>query len=374
MVNRDEEASKARNTPSNRLGWVDLIRVVSAFLVVVIHIGWQGDQTSSTYYTLLRGALPDTHWLFANFVDTFMWCAIPLFFMVSGYLILNKPNSLKHGYFKRLLKIGIPLFAWSIIYLIIRYWLYGVDHMGNPPSIYNGIRCILTNNVAAHFWFLYVLLSLYIAAPILRSYLKSASRENKIYFILLLGCACFLWPIISDVLKMLFDINKVNFDFYIVSGFVGYFVAGYLLGQQAISPRICLLCLISFTLITIIITVVGLYFFESEIVRSELANYLRIPLVLMLFTVLKYVGDAEFYQRSRLSAGISYLAPLTFGIYLIHSLIVHAFVGGLFGFSLSINTFAPWYSIPLMATLVYALSALIVWLLKKIPLMHWILP
>ena len=273
---------KAHSASSKRVGWIDLIRVVSAFLVVVSHVGYQGGHDTIQYYKILPGVIPDAHWLFANFVDTFSRCAVPLFLMVSGYLILRKPNSLKRGYFKRLLKVGIPLFAWSIIYLVIYSWYHGgVDPMGNPSSIYNGIRCILVGNVADHLWFLYAILSLYIAAPILHSYLKSASRENKIYFLLIWGCACFLWPIISDVLKMLFDVDKVNFTFYIVGGSLGFFVAGYFLGHRTISPKICFLCFTAFIIVAITITWIGFYISEADNIRRLLAaRYLNIPLVL----------------------------------------------------------------------------------------------
>jgi surface polysaccharide O-acyltransferase-like enzyme len=294
--------------------------------------------------------------------------------MVSGYLIIRKPNSLKHGYFKRLLKVGIPLLAWSIVYLVIRYLYYGVDYMGNPSNVYNGIRCILTGNVNAHLWFLYAILSLYIAAPVLHSYLKSASRENKIYFLLLWGCACFLYPIISDGLKILFEIKKVSFEFYIVNSSVGFFVAGYFLGHRTISPKICMLCLMSFVLLAIAITWGGFEISVTENMRYYLAQErLRIPLALLFFVVLKYIGETEVYQRY-LSARVSRLAPLTFGIYLVHFLVIHAFVGGLFGFKFSIDTFAPWFSIPLMAVMVYTASAVMVWILQKIPFARWILP
>ncbi|MGL6227458.1 MAG: acyltransferase [Thermoguttaceae bacterium] len=162
------------------LGWIDLVRVVSAVMVIAIHVCWR-------YSEAIPESINSSYWLFTNFLDTFFRCAVPLFFMISGYLILRKPNSLKQGYVRRLLKIIIPLIVWSIIYLIARNWALGLDRMNNPINVYNGMRCILTGQVSVHFWFLYVILSLYLVAPILHSYLKSASRENKIYFLLLWG-------------------------------------------------------------------------------------------------------------------------------------------------------------------------------------------
>ena len=225
---------RSQQSHNDRLVWIDLIRVMSACMVIGIHVSW-------CYTEAPSGTIPDSFWLFSNFIDVFFSCAVPSFFMISGYLILRKPNSLKHGFVKGLLKIIIPLIVWSIVYLVVRYWMYGVDLMGNPVNVYNGIRCILTGNVNIHLWFLCVILSLYIAAPILRSYLKSASRENKIYFLLLWGCACFLYPILNDVSKITFDVGKINFNFFIVGQNVGFFVAGYFLGHRKISARMCII-------------------------------------------------------------------------------------------------------------------------------------
>ena len=105
--------------------------------------------------------------------------------------------------------------------------------------------------------------------------------------------------------------------------------------------------------------------------RMALANYMRIPLVLMVFVVFKYVGSTQFYLQSNFLGIVTFLAKLTFGIFLIHMLVIWFFQ---FGLSLDLRTFAPWYSLPLTASAVFALSAFSVWLLKKIPQSHWILP
>jgi len=352
----------------NRLAWIDLIRVASAFMVIFTHVCWR-------YAEAPPGSIPDSFWLFTKFFDTLFYCAVPMFFMISGYLLLRRQNSIQHGFFKRLLKIGVPLTVWSIIYLIVRGWTIGTDLMGNPINFYNGIRCILTGNVSAHLWFLYAIFSLYLVAPILRSYLKSATRENKIYFLLLWGCACFLCPILFGILKILFDIDKVNLDFYIVGGHVGYFVAGYFLGHRTISSKTCLLCFISLVSLALITTLAGFVLSDLEKnMWSFLVYRLQIPMALLFFVVLKYIGNTEFYRKSASSFVISRFAPLTFGIYIVHILIMHVVGDGILGFSLNICTFDPWFSIPLTVTTVFLLSALVVWSLKKIPHSHWILP
>ena len=363
-----------RSQHKDRLVWIDLIRVTSAFLVIGSHATWQ-------YEKSLPGTIPDSYWLYTHFIDNFARCAVPLFLMVSGYLILRKSNSLKHGYFQRLLKIGVPLLFWSIVYLVGRRFTVGVDLMGNPVNFNNGIRCILTGKVSIHLWFLYAIMSLYIAAPILHSYVKSASRENKIYFLLLWGCACFLFPILNDVLKISFEINNVNFTFYLISESVGFFVAGYFLGHIRVSARMCLICAASFVFLALIITWVGFVLTDSNFVsnhsenaRALLAHRFRIPLALMAFVVLKYIGETQFFRQPKLSVGITRFASLTFGIYLVHILALLAIKHGVPWLPLNIFSFDPWFSYPLTVGAAFFSSALTVWLLKKVPLSHWVLP
>jgi peptidoglycan/LPS O-acetylase OafA/YrhL len=140
--------------------------------------------------------------------------------------------------------------------------------------------------------------------------------------------------------------------------------------------------MVSFLILALAITWIGFVIPSSmydaasmnKNLRYELTIYLKIPLVLMFFVILKYFGSTQFYRQSMLSALVSRLAGFAFGIYLVHVLVLHALEKGVGGFSLTLHSFDPWFSLPLTASAVFLLSVLCVWLLKKIPLVHWILP
>lgn len=361
---------------SERFVWVDLVRVTSAFLVVAIHAA---SLSVSDMPTL--GKTSDSFRFFVGFVRTVGLCAVPMFFMISGYLLLSK-KTLKHGLFARLLKVGIPLFTWTIIYFFMSWWkhaeeYFDVQYQGN---LYDAVRNTLLGN-AEHFWFLYVMVSLYLAAPILHSYLKSASRENKTYFLALCAFVCFVWPPLSFVLKRLFDVNEVHLDFYIVNTSIGYFVAGYFLGQLTISPRTYGLCLTAFVVLALAVVGADIVLYYYKFSRpTQVINYLmygcnlQLPLSLVLFVVIKYLGETQFYRQSKFSVGITRLAAFTFGIYIVHMLVLHAIGDGVLGLPFNIHTFSPWVALPLVSLAAFFLSILLVWLLRKIPLCRWILP
>jgi surface polysaccharide O-acyltransferase-like enzyme len=265
----------------------------------------------------------------------------------------------------------------------VRWWEPAGQIVDNKyqGGFYDALRNILLGN-GEHLWFLYTILSLYLVAPIFHSYLKSASRENKTYFLMLCGFVCFVWPIISVVLRKLFDVDKVSFDFFLMNSSIGYFIVGYFLGQLTVSTRTFLVCLVSFLIIALAVTLAGFMLSFSDIFsnpqnrRLDFVYYynLRIPLALLLFVVVKYIGETQFYRQSKLSTAISRFSMFFFGIYIVHVLVMHTIGDGVLGFSFNIRSFDPWFSVPLVSLAIFFLSALIVWLLRKIPLVRWILP
>ena len=91
------------NTTSlSTLRWVDLVRVIGAFLVVMAHVSYLGGGSVliSTYYFVISRV------------------AVPLFFMVSGYLLLRKEEPYGEFFRKRALKVVLPFLIWSVIYLL----------------------------------------------------------------------------------------------------------------------------------------------------------------------------------------------------------------------------------------------------------------
>ncbi len=80
--------------------WVDFIRSISIFLVIVIHVA------GSLMYKW--GEISKSDWMMGNVYDTFARVSVPLMFMVSGYLLLGKQESISAFYFKRFRKVFIP--------------------------------------------------------------------------------------------------------------------------------------------------------------------------------------------------------------------------------------------------------------------------
>ncbi len=118
---------KNKINTSARVVYLDVIKILSAFLVVFYHI---------SFYRLDYGFLATDSCYFPNFnriVMSFSACSVPLFFMVNGALLFSKKRSWQVSLYKavKLLFIvlclkflGFP--SWFFITLSILYLLYPV--------------------------------------------------------------------------------------------------------------------------------------------------------------------------------------------------------------------------------------------------------
>ena len=83
--------------------WIDLIRVVAVFQIVLIHL---------SYVIFFKEDILSSNWRAANFYDSLSRMGVPLFFMVSGYLLLGKREPITDFFRKRFFKVGIPTLFW----------------------------------------------------------------------------------------------------------------------------------------------------------------------------------------------------------------------------------------------------------------------
>ena len=104
----------------NHYYWVDILRFISVFLVIIIHV-------STPLVNNWREA-SHRDFMVGNLYDSLSRVSVPIFFMVSGYLLLGKKESLASFYKKRLKKILFPFVAWSVLYLLWEgyYWQWRI--------------------------------------------------------------------------------------------------------------------------------------------------------------------------------------------------------------------------------------------------------
>lgn len=149
---------------SERIVWIDWLRVTACFLVMVVH-------SSEPFY--LNGYDPliltpaDLFWV--SLLDSASRMAVPLFIIASSCLLF--PLSYTAGEFwrRRARRLLVPFILWSLVYALA--W-------GNPVSNLKDLM-LNFNFSAGHLWFVYMLVGLYLIMPLLVFMDQTAHSGNK---------------------------------------------------------------------------------------------------------------------------------------------------------------------------------------------------
>lgn len=337
--------------------WVDFIRVLSVFAVVLLHAAFP------LLYKYRE--IPVAYWMAANLYDSAARMCVPVLFMLSGALLLGKTEPLAVFFGKRINKVVIPLLWWSAFYLLWRKFFEHQQAISWPAFF----RAFL-QPAYYHLWFLYSMIGLYLCVPIMRVWVRAMETHMLYYFLLLWAVAVSMLPFVEKVTG-----TKSGIELKMVSGFMGYMVIGHVAARARLAAwmvsacgLVCAICIAA--------TAAGTYYLTARS-GGRLDEYLygyTAPNVLLFsvaaFLLLKYLGEESAILKSPpFSSCIKALSPASFGIYLIHPAFYSLFASGKLGFSVAAANGNPMFGIPAAALTVFLCSFATVFLLQKIPLL-----
>lgn len=196
------------------INWVHRIRNIATLLVIAIHVAAPVVQEDTTYNT--------SFWWSGNIWDSLGRPAVPLFVMLSGFLILSKDYPISVFLKKRFMRVVIPSIFWMIVY---SYYNYRAHQ--HPTDLKTAFYGIMEGPVHYHLWYIYLIVGLYLMYPILRPFVKYAKEADYMY--LFIVCALGTWG--HKILVTFFDI-RFNLYWETFTNHVGYFVLGYYLANK----------------------------------------------------------------------------------------------------------------------------------------------
>lgn len=303
-----------------KIVYIEFIRIFAIYWVIFNH-------TSEMGFALFASQETDTlsFWLYM-FISVFCKVAVPLFFAISGALLLEKEESIGVLWKNRIFKILLILIFFSIADYL-NYYFYS----GKPINIRNIFLSIYDGPtlVNGHLWYLYAYIAFLICIPFLRILVQNFEHIHFYYLIAIVLCSNLLSVVEyllskgevlhSDVFqRSLWMISDV-----IVYPCIGYFIHNKL-NVKDIHKKIPLLWLVNF--IGIAVSCFMTYYVGkidgdiNELTTEKFFNSFVLLNCFTIFATVKYIFET-IEVSDRVTKIILSVGKTTFGIYLLHQIV-----------------------------------------------------
>ena len=322
----------------NRNYSLDLLRVIACYLVIQQH-------ASEFYYigeggTVVTGS--NTFWI--GIITTLCRSSVPLFVMLSGFLLLPMQDKISTFFRKRFTRIVYPFIAWCVLYA----GYYVLSRGDSFSQMALNILHIPVNFGCeiGHLWYIYMLIGLYLVTPIISPWLQQASKRELEGYLGLWIITTFL-PYIHLVYPEVLGEAFWNDTplLYYFTGFIGYFILGYYLKRFGY-PSAAL---------SWIILIGGL-------------GFCTVNVFLMTLGLFSLIGRLSLKGKNAACKLLSDISIKSYGMYLAHILFLN-FYYGLFK---SISD-AAYVTIPLTAVCTFITVYIFVYLLSYLPKSKYII-
>ncbi|MGL5938435.1 MAG: acyltransferase [Phocaeicola sp.] len=210
----------ALKSNENRIVFLDYLRVFVCYLVILVH---------ACEYYYLGDSLTEANIFWANVIDSGLRACVPIFVMLSSYLLLPLKDEVEPFFKKRLTRVLIPFLIWSVAYATLPL-LWGA--MDLTESVNQLIHLSYNFNLSAgHLWYVYMFIGIYLFMPILSPWLKTVKKKHEEWFLIIWFLSTFhhyLKYLSGDEFGILGECAWNEFTpFFYFSGFIGYVVLAH---------------------------------------------------------------------------------------------------------------------------------------------------
>ncbi|MBR2399398.1 MAG: acyltransferase, partial [Alistipes sp.] len=189
---------------NKRIVFLDYLRVFACFLVILVHASenYYGTDGTSDIAGPQSFLANDVDRLWVSVYDGFSRISVPLFMMVSAFLLVPIGGKMSSWQFysRRLKRVVPPVAFFMILYSTLPLLWGGIDA---ATSVKDLSRFFLNfPTLAGHFWYIYPLIGIYLFMPIISPWLERATKREEQFFIglfLLSTCMPYLNRWFGDV-------------------------------------------------------------------------------------------------------------------------------------------------------------------------------
>ena len=347
--------------------YISYLNVISAVAVVLLH-------SNDAFWNFRT----DGSWMINNIVECLCYFAVPIFFMLTGATLIdyNERYDTKTFFIKRLKKTFVPFVFWSLVPFIFSYILpdfFKVDTELSFRNIFNGL---FNYGWFYYYWFFIPLFCIYLTIPLL----ALVQKEKRVKIFTYIAAVSFAINIMIP-----FFVNLLNHDsaagliwkysVTIGTGYMFFVFAGYVLHKTELR--------LPFRLAIYALSVTGLMLhifgtnsasLRDGTISDLYKGYENLPCVLYALGIFVFVKYAvRRINCAKLDRFIFRAQKYTLEIYLIHR-IVYPFIEKLTLLWLpSVNRLSIAFTF-ITAPFLIIFSVLIAYILRKIPIIKYIVP
>jgi len=345
---------KRRN---KRIYSFDILRVLACIMVVVLHCPKPGE-------------LAATHGVFLSVLSFLTAPCVPLFFMLSGALILGgRENRYSTERFirYRLGKFISPIVIWSVLYIINKLI---TGRMTSFQEVVHSIVSMPFSCQEGVLWFMYVLVGLYLLTPILSIWLQSASRKS-VEFYLMIWFITLCYPYIKPYVSICTTNEGILYYF---TGYVGYYLLGWYLHNYYSSIRTKKHLFVFGVLSALCMIAKGIdKYFQFGIDERSGFWFLSVAGMIMCifwWFACEWVSDKFIFKTVLFHNVIRFIANYSFGIYLSHILLMRPWI-----WNLSFVDYIGNYELQTLAIIIidFTGSLLLCWLISFTPISKYVI-
>ena len=319
---------------------LDQMRVIACVMVIAIHV-----------CNIYNRAFPDlshVDYAIAALVNAMSRISVPIFFMISGALMAGRTPDLQKSLRRFFKYLAITVF-WCVF-----YWIWGRFYLQKSYDFHD----LLTVPTSKHLWYLYALLAIYLALPLIQTLIRGLSDKMLNYLLILFGISVFggyLLDFISVPIQYPIALIAEN-------QYLGFFILGYVLYHREIPVR-TRTCGVLFTLSVLLVTVGTCWKSLAHNAHKDVYFQYRNPLLVL-------AAACAFLILLRLPKGtiprvwekfVRHVADNSFGIYIFHAVFLNCIDR-----EINMPGVPAWFGIALFIAVIFVLSDLSVTLYKRV--------
>lgn len=329
---------------------IDMCRITACLMVITHHAiaaGWD--------------IPPDlSEWRILNVFAAIAYCGVPLFFMISGTLFLNRTKlDIQNLYKKSVLHLLEIFVIWSVIYEIVEK---RADLLNS--SMHEVVVSIIDGPF--HLWYIPALIMVYLTFPLLHCAIHNGKLNARYLVILFLALFVVKEGLMNldtlpEILEKLLDKADVSYLRYVGFAVLGYWLSTLKYPKHTSKFALCLFVL----LIAITSWINGENSIGAGKAMAGVYGHFSILMVCIDCTVFIFF-QATKQSWSKFHKTIEVLSGTTLGIYLIHPMVL----GRLSKMGLNVLSFNPLLAVPATVILTAIICFICVSIMKRIPLIR----